>query len=202
MHRPVSSIPEAGVLRRSTLTTTEQTSVSYETIHQGAIVSIRLPKAVTLRQKLDADGNVEVEYLHWGVNLPGGVVNSHVMSTDMALANTTVRARVEVMVKTTQTGRKFILVNYYPVDKADQPTHRLVIIDDTFQQNDDWLVFSAPNMRGYVALIGPDEKLVPAPTKHRDGKTIIVGKQRRAPSVPSSARPIEGNRPFADAFAK
>jgi hypothetical protein len=94
------------------------------------------------------------------------------------------------------------MVNYHPVDKAEQPTHRLVIIDDTFEQKDEWLVFQSPNMRGYVALIGPDEKLVPAPIKHRDGKTIIVGKQRRAPSVPAAVQPIEGNRPFADVFAK
>lgn len=181
---------------------TEQTNVSYETLHSGAIVSIQLPKKVTLRQKLDVDGNVELEYLHWGVNLPGGVINSHVMSTDLALANTTIRARAELQVKTTETGRKFLLVNYHPLDKEEQPTHRLVVVDDTFEQKEDWLVFPAPNMRGYVALIGPGEKLVQLPTKYRDGKTTIVSKQRRAPSVPSFAQPIAGNRPFADAFAK
>ena len=111
-------------------------------------------------------------------------------------------ARAELQVKTTETGRKFLLVNYHPLDKEEQPTHRLVVVDDTFEQKEDWLVFPAPNMRGYVALIGPGEKLVQLPTKYRDGKTTIVSKQRRAPSVPSFAQPIAGNRPFADAFAK
>ena len=185
---------------RCPLTTNEQTKVSYETLHSGAIVSIQLPKKVTKKQKLDADGNVEVEYLHWGVNLPGGVVNSHVHASDMSLANTTIRARVEVMVKTTETGRKFVLVNYHPVGKSEQPTHRLVVLDDTFEQKEDWLVFPAPNLRGYVALIGPEEKLVP-PSIVKAIPTPIVGKQRRAPSVPSSAPSFEGNRPFASAFA-
>lgn len=184
---------------RSPLTT--QNNVSYETINDGAIVSIQLPKKVTLRQKLDVDGNVELEYLHWGVNLPGGVVNTHVVSTDLALANTTIRARVELQVKTTETGRKFLLVNYHPVDKEEQSTHRLVVVDDTFEQKEDWLVFPAPNMRGFVALIGPDEKLV-SPAPARAPQAAPVRKDRRAPSVPSSAQPIEGNRPFADAFAK
>ncbi len=178
----------------------EQNNVSYETIHDGAIVSIQLPKKVTLRQKLDTDDNVEVEYLHWGVNLPGGVVNSHVHASDMSLANTKIRARVEVMIKTTESGREFILVNYHPVDKSEKPTHRLVVLDNSFFQKDEWLVFPAPNLRGYVALIGPDEKLVPPPVVKAIPETI-VGKQRRAPSVPSSALPIEGNRPFAGVLA-
>ncbi len=181
--------------------TTEQTKVSYETLHSGAIVSIQLPKKVALRQVKDSDDNVVVEYLHWGGNLPGGVINSHVMSTDLYLANTTIRARVELQVKTTETGHKFLLVNYHPVDKKEQPTHRLVVVDDTFEQKEEWLVFPAPNMRGFVALIGPDEKLVP-PAAARAPQAAPVRKDRRAPSVPSSARPIAGNRPFADAFAK
>jgi hypothetical protein len=179
---------------------TEQKTVSYKTLHDGSIVSIQLPKKVTLRQKLDAAGTVEVEYLHWGVNLPGGVVNAHVYATDMAPAGTTIRARVEVMVKTTETGREFILVNFHPVDKAERPTHKLVILDNAFEQKADWLVFPAPNMRGFVALIGPDEKLVP-PMKQQECRQPVVGKQQRAPSVPSSAQSIEGNRPFADVLA-
>jgi hypothetical protein len=174
---------------------------SYETLHSGSIVSIQLPKNITQKQVKDDEGNIIAEYLHWGVNLPGGVVNAHVYASDLSLANITIRARVEVMVKTTETGRKFILVNYHPVDKSERPTHRLVVIDDTFEQKNEWLLFPAPNMRGYVALIGPDEKLVPAPTKHRDGKTNPVRKDRRAPSVPSSVKPISGNRPFAAALA-
>ena len=180
---------------------TEQAAVSYETLHDGAIVSIQLPKKVTLRQKLDADGNVEVEYLHWAVNLPGGVVNAHVYSTDMALANTTIRARADVVVKTTETGRKFIFVNYHPVDKAEQPTHKLIIMPNNFEQLDHWQVFPAPNMRGFVALIGPNERLV-QPTPVGAPQAAPVRKDRRAPSIPSSARPIKGNRPFADALAK
>ncbi len=183
------------------ISTTEQTLVSYETLHSGAIVSIQLPKNVTFKQVKD-DNDVVAEYLHWAVPLSGGLVNLHVHSADIALANTTVRARVEVKVKTTSGGRRFVFVDLYPIDKAERPTHRLVIINDTFDKKDDWLVFPAPNLRGYVALIGPDEKLVQLPAKYREGKTTVVGKQRRAPSVPSSAQPIAGNRPFADAFAK
>lgn len=182
------------------MNTTEQRIVSHETLHASAIISIKLPKNVSQGQAKDSHENVLAEYLHWAVNLPGGMVNVFVHSTDTSLANTTIRARVEVKVKTTVTGRQFIFVDLYPVDEAERPTHRLVVIEEKVEQKAEWLVFPAPNLRGYVALIGPDEKLVPPPVVKAISETI-VGKQRRAPSVPSSAPSIEGNRPFAGVLA-
>ena len=61
-------------------------------------------------------------YLHWTVNLPGGLVNMYVHSDDMSLANTIIRARVELKIKTTENGRQFLMVDFYPVDKGLVPS--------------------------------------------------------------------------------
>ena len=146
------------------------THASYNTIHEGAIVSIQLPKGVTLRSVTDAEENVLATYLHWTVNLLGGLVNMHVHSDDMSLANTIIRARVELKIKTTENGRQFLMVDFYPVDKSLAPTHKLVVLRDSFNQQEHWEVFPTPGMRGFAALIEPNEKLIPPPTKYRDGK--------------------------------
>ena len=167
-------------------------NASYNTIHEGSIVSIQLPKVVTLRSVTDAEENVLATYLHWTVNMPGGVVNMHVHSDDMTIANTTIRARVELKIKTTENGRQFLMVDFYPVDKGLAPTHKLVVLPDSFEQQEHWEVFPTPGMRGFAALIEPNEKLIPPPTKYRDGKAPISGVQRRAPgSAPRTDTQLE-----------
>jgi hypothetical protein len=157
------------------LTTEEKKDVKYTTLHAGAIVSIEVPKRAE-RKKIDVDGS-PMEYLHWAVALPilpalpnnsdagaehkpVGLVNIHLITSDQSLVNTKIRARVEVKMKMTQINRPFIFIDLFPVDPAKRPTRRLVVLSDDYLQLAHWDVFPAPNMRGYVALISPDEKLV------------------------------------------
>lgn len=176
---------------------TTDSSASYTTLCADAIVSIQLPKHVSPRTIKGEDDIVLASYLHWRLNLPGGVVNMHVHADDIMLANTTIRARAEVKIKTTESGREFLFVDFYPVDKSVAPTHKLVVLPDTFEQLDHWQIFPTPGMHGFAALIEPNEKLVQPSAKFLAPTPVAVSKQRRATHSGMYSKPVEGNRPFA-----
>lgn len=153
-------------------------TIEHKLLHGSAIVTIKIPKNLSeVRTLTDTDENIIAVYQQYPINLPGGVVNVFLQSEDTSLAGTTIRARLEVMMKTTESDREFIFVNLHPVDKSEQPTHRLVVLDHSFAQSESWEIFPAPNMRGYVALMGPDEKV----PERNTAKGPVASKQRRVP---------------------
>lgn len=161
-------------------------------LHADAIVSYQLPKNTQLRSMTLEDGKV-LEYIQFHTNLPGGVVNIFVHSSDLTLSGTTIRARAEIREKKLANDRSFLYIDLHLVDKAEVPTHKLVVLSSDFPRQDHWVVFDTPgSIRGFIALIAPEEKLVPPVAKHRDGKQTIVSKQRRAPgSAPQMDTQLE-----------
>ena len=150
-------------------------------LHSGAIVSYQLPKNTRL-SSISLDDGSSLEFIQFATNLPGGVVNIFVHSNDLALSGMTIRARVEIREKRLANDRSFLYVDLYPVDMAEAPTHKLVVLSREFSRQDHWVVFDTPgSIRGFIALIEPEEKLVPPATKYRDSKVPVVSKQRRAP---------------------
>ena len=148
--------------QRNTLEAAPVSTATYETLRTGAFVAIKLPKSLSEPQPRRDDPDKMI--MHYIVSLRGGVVNIYVHSGDYSLAGRTIHAMVEVKIKTID-GRRFLLVDLHPVDEPVEPTHKLVVLPNTFDQLEHWEVFPTPGMNGFAALIRADEKLVPPESK-------------------------------------
>lgn len=182
--------------RRSSL----NKSVSYETLHSGAIVSIRLPKGLSPIKTIDGKDDSVIKFQQYSICLPGGVVNVQVHTDKSQVPGRLIQARVEIILKTTEYGRKFILINLHPVAAAEIVTNRLVVLDNQHEQGEGWEIFPTPNLDGFVALMEPEGKVLPR--QIRSAAPVVLKPVRRTtpvkrvPAVHKTSGPPQDS-PFA-----
>lgn len=103
--------------------------VKRETVHAGGeVVSMKVP--LNAREGLFPSPEGNNQYLQFAQNVRGGAVNIFVHGTEPArFRGMRVTAKVSVLKKTLEDGRRFLHINLLPVDEPR--THRLAVMSES-----------------------------------------------------------------------
>lgn len=135
-------------------------TVSREEVWSGAVVSIAVPDKVVKGQV--GEGDDTIHYFRFARHVKGGSVYCFVHTSDEALLGRTIRVSATVMRRTLSDGRKYLYVDFRPVEKSVPPTHRLAVMQEHGVWSSDWQIFEMLSpLRGAIIFAPPEAKITP-----------------------------------------
>lgn len=159
------------------------TLVSRELVwDQGAIVKIKVPTGA-MRSSFEGQNakgeGVKIKYFVFDQTVKNGSVRCHVHlrgEDTPELRGKSIVAKAQVWKKTFSNGRQYLYIDFHPVEKNVEVTHRLGVLPQASEVTPvkGWTIFETPRpMQGAIVFAPPDAKL--SLSQHDKAEAFLAG---------------------------